>query len=276
MITPKKFLGQNWLINPGILDKIIDAAEINSNDIVLEIGPGTGNLTEKLVKKAGTIIAVEKDYRLIEGLKEKFKNQANAKIVEADILKLEINELFRNLKLEIRNSYYKIVGNIPYYITSHLLRRIFEEFPKPKLIILTIQKEVAQRIIAPSTSSGQVKPLHTNLLALSVQYYAEPEIVGYVSRNNFHPVPKVDSAIIKLTTHNQPQTTKQETEKLFKLIRAGFSEKRKQLAPLLAKKLKIPKEKLIKTFEKLGLNPIIRAENLSLEQWGKLNNYLSD
>ena len=276
MFVPKKSLGQNWLVNPRILDKIISAAEINSNDIVLEIGPGTGNLTVKLVQKvlqhgsgqAGTVIAIEKDHRLINNLREKFKNNYSIKIIESDVLKLNIEELFRNLKLEIRTYHYKVVGNIPYYITSNLLRTILEKWPKPELIVLTIQKEVAQRILA--------KPPHTNLLALSIQYYAEPEIVSYVSKNNFSPVPKVDSAIIKLATRDKQQATKEETEKLFKLLKTGFSGKRKQLASNLSKQLKIPKEKVVAIFEKLDLRPIIRAENLSLEQWKKLSIYLSE
>ena len=126
MFRAKKSLGQNFLINRGVLDKIINAAELDKNDTVIEIGPGTGVLTEKLAEKADKIIAIEKDRRLIEGLKEKFKN-TNVEIVEADVLKLDIGELFRNYKLEIRNSNYKVVGNIPYYITSHLLKTIFEE-----------------------------------------------------------------------------------------------------------------------------------------------------
>ena len=173
MFTPKKSLGQNWLINPRILDEIISAAELNSNDIVVEIGPGTGNLTIKLVQKAGTVIGIEKDRRLIDYLNEKFKNQANVKIIEADILE------FDPCRLSLVAGRYKVIGNIPYYITSNLLRTIFESaswrMAQPQLIVLTIQKEVAQRIMA--------KPPHTNLLALSVQYYTEPEIISYVSNN---------------------------------------------------------------------------------------------
>ena len=257
-IQAKKSLGQNFLINPHILEKIVAAAEITSNETVLEIGPGTGNLTEILSKEAGRVIAIEKDHRLISVLTEKFKN-SNVKLVEDDILKLDPRDL------EITQDY-KIVANIPYYITSNLLRIIFESpnwrATKPSLIVLTIQKEVAQRIIA--------KPPHTNLLALSVQYYAEPKVISYISKNNFRPVPKVDSAIIRLVPRQITIANEQEEGRLFELMKAGFSEKRKQLAPVLSKKLKIPKEDILNTFEKVGLAPNIRPENLSLAQWQEL------
>ncbi|MDP3792905.1 MAG: 16S rRNA (adenine(1518)-N(6)/adenine(1519)-N(6))-dimethyltransferase RsmA [bacterium] len=267
MIKPKKSLGQNWLINPRILDKIISAAEIDKNDTILEVGPGTGNLTKKLAEKAGRVLAIEKDHRLIPVLKETFENYPNIEIIEADVLDTKMPFVIQRASLYN----YKIVANIPYYITSNLLRKIFEVWPTPKLIVLTIQKEVAQRIIA--------KPPHMNLLAFSIQYYADPEIVGYVSKNNFRPVPKVDSAIIRLrpSYHGHHRScdgscdgAHGNNKQLFKLIKAGFSGKRKQLASNLSKQFKIPKEKIVEIFEKLNLTPTIRAENLSLEQWHEL------
>ncbi len=259
MFPAKKSLGQNFLINPHIVDKIISAAELTPDDTVLEVGPGTGNITKKLAEKARRVIAVEKDHRLIEQLEKTFKNFPNVEVVEGDILKLKIETFNENWKLEIGN--YKVVANIPYYITSHLLRNILENWPQLKLIVLTIQKEVAQRITA--------KPPHMNLLALSVQYYAEPKIIGFISKNNFRPVPKVDSAIIRLSVKSKAQNTKQ-TEELFQIVRAGFSEKRKQLAAVLSKKLKLDKEKVKTALENLGISSTARAENLSLEQWIKL------
>lgn len=289
-IKTKKSLGQNFLINRGVLDKIVAAAELSNDDTVLEIGPGTGLLTELLAQQAGKVVAVEKDRRLIANLREKFgsipnQRKSNVHIIEGDILQLNIENLLEIVKLKIENSHYKVVGNIPYYITSHLLKIVFESWPTPTLIVLTVQKEVAQRIMAPSTlrhgsgqaSSGQAKPLHTNLLALSVQYYSEPKIVGYVSRGSFRPIPKVDSAIVKLvprtpsfaktTAGKQDLGPTQETKKLFELIRVGFSGKRKQLLPLLAKHLPISRAALEKIFEELSINKNARAENLSLEQW---------
>lgn len=262
LIHAKKSLGQNFLVNPHILDKIISAAEISKDDVVLEVGPGTGNLTKKLAEKAKKVIAIEKDHRLVNYLEEEFSTKyamaKSVEIVESDILKLET----RNLKLETS---YKIVANIPYYITSNFLRTIFEKWPQPKIIVLTIQKEVAQRIMA--------SPPHINLLALSVQYYSDPEIISYASKNNFQPVPKVDSAIMRLKPKALSLTPKG-TESLFKLIRTGFSEKRKQLTSVLSKKLKIPKEKIIELFKLIGISSTARAENLSLEQWQLLKSYL--
>lgn len=252
-IQAKKSLGQNFLINPHIIDRIVSAGEITRDDTVLEIGPGTGNLTKKLLEKAGKVIAVEKDRRLIESLGQ-FKD---LEVVEGDILEFDAKSY------KLQETSYKIVANIPYYITSIFLKTIFENWPRPKLIVLTIQKEVAQRIIA--------KPPHMNLLALSVQYFSEPKIIATISKNNFRPVPKIDSSIIRLI----PKEVENNPE-LFNLLRAGFSEKRKQLGSVLSKKLKIPKDKILESFRDIGLKEGIRAENLSLNQWAELNNYLNN
>ena len=261
-IHPKKSLGQNFLINPHIIDKIVSAAEISKDDIILEVGPGTGNLTKKLAEKAKKVISVEKDHRLIEPLKETFRDHSNIEIIEADILRW-------------CPSYasYKVVANIPYYITSNFLRTIFESaswrMAQPELIVLTIQKEVAQRIMA--------KPPHMNLLALSVQYYSKPEIVGYISKNNFRPVPKVDSAIIKLISRSLASgkdsgkiRNPKQTREIFEIMKIGFSEKRKQLAPILSKKLEINKNTILEAFKKTELKETARAEELSLNQWQEL------
>lgn len=255
-------MGQNFLINPRVLDKIVAAAEITKENVVLEVGPGTGNLTKKLAEKAGKVIAVEKDRRLIETLKEKFRD-TNVEVIESDILTLDIWTLFKNSKLEIRNSNYKVVANIPYYITSHFLKTIFEKWPRPKLIVLTIQKEVAQRIVA--------KPPKMNLLALSVQFFTEPKIVGYISKENFRPRPKVDSAIIKLTPKEKLPTA--DYEKFFKIVRTGFSQRRKLLISNL-EKIDPDKNKPAAIFKKLKINPKSRAENLGLDDWIKLINQL--
>ena len=243
-LRPKKSLGQNFLINTGILEKIVSAAELSSDDTVLEVGPGTGNLTKLLSEKAGRVIAVEKDRRVIEELKEKFKN-TNVEIIEGDVLKLtRLNLVIQGLTL------YKIVGNIPYYITSHLLKTIFEEWPRPELIVLTVQKEVAKRIVA--------KPPDMNLLALSVQFYSDPKIVGYVSKGSFRPMPKVDSAIIKLTTYSQPLTAA--PEKLIKIAQKAFAGKRKQIKNTIGLDL----------LEKAGIKISLRPEELSISDWLRL------
>ena len=256
-ITPKKSLGQNFLVNPRILDKIVAAAKISKEDVVLEVGPGTGNLTKKLAEKAGKVIAIEKDRRLIQELKNLFRGKKNVEIIEGDILKI------LPTTLNTQHSKYKIVANIPYYITSRFLRTVFEKWPKPKLIVLTIQKEMAQRITA--------KPPRMNLLALSVQFFAEPKIIGYITKENFRPRPKVDSTIIKLAPKEKLPTDNH--EKFFKIIRAGFSQKRKLLISNL-EKLAVNKNKLAEIFKKTEINPKSRAENLSIENWIKLTKIL--
>ena len=250
MITAKKSLGQNFIVNEGIIKKILDASEVGKDDIVLEIGPGTGLLTQALITRAKKLIAIEKDSSLVPILRDKFKNY-NVEIIEADILEFVP---------ELPADSYKVVGNIPYYLTSHLLRVILEQWPKPQNIVLTIQKEVAQRIM--------VKPPNMNLLALSVQYYTEPKIIARVSRGSFRPMPKVDSAVIKLTPRDGVSTNL----KLFNLIRAGFSQKRKLLLSNVSDHLSTNKETLRKTFQELNIPETSRAENLSLVQWQELLN----
>ena len=254
MFRAKKSLGQNFLINPGVLDKIVKAAELDKDDTVIEIGPGTGVLTEKLVEKvrstgsgqAGRVIAIEKDARLIAQLKEKFKN-TNVDIVEGDILKIDPTPLLRYCATG-----YKLIGNIPYYITSHLLKTVFEKWPAPKLIVLMVQKEVAQRIMA--------KPPHMNLLALSVQFFAKPKIISYVSLGSFRPTPKVNSAIIKLTPIRSDLEL---ADRFFKLIKTAFAGKRKQLKNTVGKEI----------LENTGIRPELRPEELSLEDWLRIVNF---
>lgn len=257
-IRAKKSLGQNFLSNPGILDKIIAAAELDKDDMILEIGPGRGDLTKKLSEQAGRVIAVEKDHRIIDELREEFKN-TNVEIVEGDILKFKVADQ------KFKENGYKIIGNIPYYITSNLLRTIFEKWPRPKLIVLMVQKEVAQRIVARTPDM--------NLLALSVQIYSEPKIISYVSRGNFRPMPKVDSAIIQLIPKGRQTEI---NEIFFKVIKAGFLGKRKQLANNISKNLGLGKERSVETLRKTGLDEKIRAENLSLDQWIKLSKYIQN
>lgn len=255
---PKKSLGQNFLVNPRILDKIIEAAEISKEDVVLEVGPGTGNLTKKLAEKAKKVIAIEKDRRLIKELKEKFIN-TNIEIVESDILKLDIS------RFKFHVSRYKIVANIPYYITSRFIRKIFEEWPKPKLVVLTIQKEVAQRIIA--------KPPKMNLLAVSVQFFSEPKIIGYISKENFQPRPKVDSAIIKLIPKEKLPIDN--PGKFLKIAKAGFLGKRKQLINSLSNNLDKEKKEIEKALNKAGINLKSRPEELGIDDWMKLEKLLN-
>lgn len=251
-IIPKKSLGQNFLINEGVLDRIIESAELTSNDTVLEVGPGTGNLTRKLVGHAMQVIAIEKDHRLIEPLEKEFSEHKNVRVIEGDVLDIDPKTL------SLIAGEYKIVANIPYYITSHFLRTIFEHWPQPKLIVLTIQKEVAQRIIA--------HPPDMSLLALSVQLYAVPKTVMSVSRGSFRPIPNVDSAVICLTPH----ALYSNAQEIMKIAKIGFAGKRKQLLPAFAKAFDLKREDLKALFEELGIPETARAETVSVEQWARL------
>lgn len=258
-LKPNKLMGQNWLVNPKILGDILKAGEIEGGETVLEVGPGTGLLTEQLVRQGAKIIAVEKDQRLIPILREKLKPWQHVKIVKEDILK------FNPRDYGLKDKNYKLIGNVPYYLTSYLLRTVFEKWPQPQIMVLMIQKEVAQRITA--------RPPRMNLLALFAQYFAQLEIIKIVSRKNFKPIPKVDSAIIRLTPHSQTFNTRKELI-LFRLWKAGFSSKRKKLIGNLVKRLTIERKVLEKAFLASELDLNCRAENLSLAQWQILNSQL--
>jgi 16S rRNA (adenine1518-N6/adenine1519-N6)-dimethyltransferase len=244
---PSKRLGQNFLTDKNILQKIIASADIKKDDIILEVGPGTGILTAELAQKAKKVIAVEKDKKMVEVLTETLKDFKNVEVINQDILKFDINKK------------YKVIANIPYYLTSAMIRKFLEADNKPTEMILMIQKEVAQRICET--------PPNMSLLSASVQFYAEPKILFYVSKNSFWPVPKVDSAVIKITPHDQDKGL---SIPFFKIVKAGFSAPRKQLAGNLSKGLKIKKEAAEKFLLENNINPKQRAETLSVEDWRKL------
>lgn len=252
---PSKGLGQNFLIDKNVLRKIIEASEIKANDTILEIGPGLGVLTKELALKAGEVIAVEKDKTMVEVLKETIKDFKNVKVINDDILKL-------NPSIYIEGQY-KLVANIPYYLTSPLIRKFLER-PKgcpdqPTEIILMLQKEVAQRICS--------KPPKMSLLSVSVQFYADTKIISYVSKNCFWPAPKIDSAIIKITPHNKNNVP---TELFFEIVKAGFSQPRKQLIGNLSKVLGLERSQTEEWLIKNNIKPTQRAETLSIEDWTKL------
>jgi len=257
---PKKGLGQNFLIDKNILQKIIDAANISPEDTILEVGPGVGTLTQELAKKAKRVVAVEKDEAMIKILKENLKDLDNVEIIQGDILKVDY------LKFKIEN--YKVVANIPYYLTSPLIRKFLEVENKPEEIILMIQKEVAHRICAT--------PPDMNLLAVSVQFYANPKIVFNVSKNSFWPIPKVDSAIIKITPHTShcEEGKAQRSNLFFKVVKAGFSQPRKQIGGNLSKMLKIERKKVDELLTKNNLSSTQRAETLTVQDWKNLTETL--
>lgn len=257
-VTPSKSLGQNFLIDKNILNKIVKAANPLKNDVILEIGPGIGNLTQKIASKAKKVIAVEKDPELCIIL-EKIGIK-NVKIIQKDILKVNLDKILP--------PQYKVIANIPYYLTSRLIRKLLESKNKPSQITLMIQKEVAERICNIEEK--------TNLLALSVWFYGKPEIKFHVSKNSFYPKPKVDSSIIQITPNNK-NYSEEFKKSFFKIVKAGFSHPRKQLINNFSQKLKKDKERIRNWLEKNDIDSEKRAENLKLKNWLKLaQNYQLD
>ncbi len=314
IVKPKKQLGQHWLKQKSVLNKIINAADLKKSDLIIEIGPGLGILTKELAEKAGKVIAIEKDRELIPILGQNLKEFGNINIVNEDILRIvspnpktHIDESAKrvNTKRETKNTKYqlpatkyKVVANLPYYIAAKIIRNFLEAKNPPELMVLMLQKEVAQRICP-------VKPKpKMNLLAISVQFYADAKIIDYVSKNAFWPKPKVDSAIIKITPHQLPKTSdrlflvmsqsrgkklsslsygrekgiqitrtnnyflNEKNKRLFfKIVKAGFSQPRKQLINNLASGLGLPKSQIKDWLLKNKLRPEQRAESLAMDNW---------
>jgi 16S rRNA (adenine1518-N6/adenine1519-N6)-dimethyltransferase len=253
----QKKLGQVFLKDNTIIEKIIKAGEISSKDQILEIGPGKGILTKALVATRADIVAVEKDPKLVNFLKNKFRNQLNLKIIQEDI-----RDFLK--KHEILSTEYKVISNIPYYLTSHLIQVLLESKNKPQEIVLMVQKEVAQRIIS--------QPPRMNLLSLSTQFYAQSKIICYVSKTAFSPKPKVDSAIIKITPiKTKENINKKLIKQFFKTIKAGFKQPRKLLINNLSINLKIEKKEIKKAYQYFNIPLKSRAQDISLNKWISLS-----
>ncbi len=295
-IKPVRNKGQNFLIKENIYDQIVETADLNKDDVVLEVGPGLGFLTEKLARKAKKVIAVELDDKLVNILEERMKEQEieNVEVVNEDILKIQItnSKLQINSKIKIPNGY-KIVANLPYNITSIFLRKILAPKTyklKPKILTLMLQKEVAERIVS--------RPGKMSKLAVSVQFYADAEIIDYVSKENFWPQPKVDSAIISIIPHKKsplflispppacpPKPWRRRGSErgsggegrggrgerdFFQLVKYGFSAKRKMLKNNLAAGYQIKPTEAVKLLKKADFRENIRAQELSVKDWLRL------
>lgn len=250
-----KSLGQNFLQDPIALEKIVAAAEIRPSDAVLEIGPGLGSLTRYLAVSAKQVVAVELDEKLIPPLKAVIAPHANIRLIQGDILEFSPSEL-------VDQTGYLVVANIPYYITSAIIRHLLENDPKPRRIVLTIQKEVANRICAA--------PGDMSLLALSVQVYGKPRIAARIPAGAFFPAPNVDSAVLCVDVYPEPQIEKQLLDTFFKLIKAGFSQKRKTLRNSLSSGLHISPASAIDHLTQADIDPQRRAETLSIADWQRL------
>lgn len=250
-----KRLGQNFLQDHFALEKIAQAAEIKSDDCVLEIGPGLGSLTRYLAVSARKVAAVELDPDLLPPLKAILTPHPNVTVTHGDILNLNIADL-------VDQPGYIVAANIPYNITSAIIRHLLESNPKPRRIVLTIQKEVAERICA--------KPGDLSLLALSVQVYGQPRIEAKIPAGAFHPVPNVDSAILRIDIYDQPLIPNEMLPAFFKVIKAGFSQKRKTLRNSLSSGLHIKPADAEALLTKAEIDPMRRAETLSIEEWRRV------
>ncbi len=254
-LRPQKGLGQNFLVETTYLERIVSVAEIGADDEVLEIGPGLGSLTRYLCRAAGRVVAVELDARIIPALAEVLKAFSNVEIVQGDILDVEVGKYFPRPG-------YLVVANIPYYITSALLRKLLEAPNPPNRLVLTVQKEVAQRICA---QAGDL-----SLLALSVQLYGEPRIAASIPAGAFYPAPKVDSAVVRVDLFDRPRLPKTEQDLFFRLAKAGFGQKRKTLANTLSAGMGWKKAEAEAILLAAQIEPRRRAETVGLEEWFKL------
>ncbi len=254
-LQASKGLGQNFLQDDSVLAKIAAAAGVTAADDVLEIGPGLGSLTRHLALAARSVTAVELDGSLLPVLDEVLRPFGNVRVLQGDILNYAPAQL-------MPSGDYLVAANIPYYITSAVFRHLLQNPPRPRRIALTIQKEVAERICAA--------PGEMSLLALSVQVYGKPSIAAHIPAGAFYPVPKVDSAVIRVDLYSEPLIPAQNLDEFFRFAKAGFSQKRKTLRNSLSAGLRLTPAAAGQMLEQAGINPMRRAETLSLEEWGHL------
>jgi len=256
-LRPQKRLGQNFLIDRDLPQKLVAAAQIDAQDTVLEIGPGIGAITQALAQKAKSVIAIEKDRNMVEILKETLKEFKNVEIICDDVRR---SDLPLNFGGGPTSQKYKVVGNLPFYLTAPVIRKFLElSEAGPQSMTLVVQKEVAQRICA--------KPPKMSILANAVQFYAEAEIVSYLSKKSFYPEPKVDAALIKIIPRPAPMG---DSKMFFEVVKAGFSHPRKQLINNLSKGLKVDREVVESWLLKNNTNPQQRAETLNVKDWVNL------
>lgn len=254
-LKAKKYLGQNFLKDELVIEQILFASQVKARDKVLEIGPGTGNLTKALAETGARVTAIEFDHDLIEHLNTQFIESENVSILEGNILDIHLAELLENLGYEHRQ--YKIVANIPYYITAPIIRALLSLRAQPSSMTLMVQDEVADRLAA--------KPGSMSLLSLMAQYYADVEKKFFVKKESFDPVPKVDSAVIQITPKRiyDPE----EDRKIFRVARAGFSARRKTLVNNLMNSFHLPRTEIEPIIASMRLLPTVRAQEVSIEQW---------
>lgn len=267
-VFQKKF-GQNFLIDPHVLDKIIRAADITKEDCVIEIGPGIGSVTQALIENAGKVISIEIDNQLIPILTEQFGDEPNFKLIHQDVLKVDLKELIAK---ESPNKRIKVVANLPYYITTPIIMTLLEHELPIESITVMVQKEVADRL-ASGPGSKQY-----GAITVAINYYADTYLVANVPQNCFMPRPNVDSAVIKLTLHENPPVEVQNKTQFLRMIRAGFSQRRKTLLNTLMAngELGIGKEELKMLLDESGIGSTTRAETLSIQKFAMLSDYIDN
>ena len=263
----RKGLGQHFLIDEEVLKLITSAAELTPTDVVMEIGPGLGVLTKELARQAGWVVTVELDNKLATILKRTLASFDNVTIINKDILTIDPAALLQEQKVRFPPTIdspfnYKVVANLPYYITSPVLRHFLEASVKPETMVVMVQREVAEAIVA--------EPGRMSLLSISVQFYGEPRIVSYVPARCFYPVPEVDSAILRVKLYPSPAVAVTDKASFFELVRAGFTASRKQIANSLAQGLGLTKTEVLPLLEQAGIVPQRRAETLTLDEWARL------
>jgi 16S rRNA (adenine1518-N6/adenine1519-N6)-dimethyltransferase len=269
-LQPSKGLGQNFITDQAALDKIVAAAELTSDDIVLEVGAGLGTLTRRLARKAGHVVAVELDQRLMPVLQSVLPDLDNVTLIQGDILALDPATLVNATSAQHPASsiQYKVVANLPYYITSAVLRHLLEASLKPQRLVLTVQREVAERIVA--------QPGQMSLLAVSVQFYGRPRRLFRIKPGSFFPSPSIESAVVRVDLHATPPVRVEDTGVFFRVVRAGFAQRRKQLRNALAAGLGRSPGEVAAELTMAGVDPRRRAQTLSLEEWGRVTRALGD
>ena len=255
-LKARKGLGQHFLIDEEVLQLITSAAELTPDDTIIEVGPGLGILTRELASQAGHVIAIELDTKLAAILKQTLASLGNVTIINENILDVDPATLLPEPRA------YKVVANLPYYITSPVLRHFLEASLKPEIMIVMVQKEVAEVIAA--------EPGQRSVLSISVQLYGKPRIIGHVPAQSFYPAPEVNSAILRIDLYPQPAVAATDAKSFFELVRAGFTASRKQLANSLAQGLGVPKAEVLPVLEQASITPQRRAETLTLEEWVEL------
>lgn len=262
-VRPSKGLGQNFLVSEGVLDRIVASADLGPDDLVLEVGPGLGLMTRRLAEAACAVVAVELDRRMVAILSERLADLPNVHVVQADILEIDPAEAVAEATgSAVEGLAFKVVANLPYYITSAALRHLLEGSRRPALLTVMVQREVAQRIVA--------EPGGMSLLSLAVQVYGRPTVVARVPAGAFYPPPKVDSAVVRIDVYEEPVAPEETIARLFWVARAGFAQKRKQLANSLSANLRLPRDVVVEALASAGLDPSARPQTLAVADWLRL------